>query len=366
MATVRKYQRVCPTTRAYIKLAKGIRSVEDLIDKTNVSKAHIHRIWNEDLTPKKTALKSPGRPKKLDARMERRLIRLIPKMRSVDKNWTVRRLMQMAEVDHVHRFTVTRALNRNGFWYLQCRKKGLLSLKDKKLRVQFAKEMLKRPDSATYWINGISFYLDGVGFVYKRYPKDQAAAPSGRCWRRTGEGQIETTKGKACGTGGNYVKVIVCISHGRGVVCALPYDHMNGETFANFVTNNFKELFDKCNKPIVNGNKSVHVWLQDGDKSQNSAEAKVAMQAMEANVVQSIPARSPDLNPIENMFHIVKAHLTQQAIQQNIEVETKDEFQQRVLSTLQNFSPHIINKTIESMEKRLRLIVACKGNRLKY
>jgi len=355
-----------PNNARLYHISQGYTNCIPFIKKTNVSKAHIHRIWNEEITGKKKALKSPGRPKKLDARMERRLIRLIPKMRSVDKNWTVRRLMQIAEVEHVHRSTVTRSLNRNGFWYLQCRKKGLLSTKDKKLRVQFAKDMLKRPDSATYWTEGISFYLDGVGFVYKRYPKDQAAAPSGRCWRRTGEGLLETAKGKACGTGGNYVKVIVCISHGKGVVCAVPYAHMNGETFATFITNNFNDLFAKCNKPIVNGKKSVHVWLQDGDKSQNSAEAKVAMHAMDANVVQSIPARSPDLNPIENMFHLVKAHLTQQAIQRNIEVETKDEFQQRVLSTLLNFSPHIINKTIESMEKRLKLIVACKGNRLKY
>ena len=87
---------------------------------------------------------------------------------------------------------------------------------------------------------------------------------------------------------------------------------------------------------------------------------------MDPNVVQSIPPRSPDLNPIEKLFNLVEAHLNSQAIDNNIESETKEKFQQRVLNTLINFPPHIINKTIESMERRLKMIIACKGNRLKY
>ena len=43
----------------------------------------------------------------------------------------------------------------------------------------------------------------------------------------------------------------------------------------------------------------------DNDPSQTSAVAKKALKAIGAEM-QVIPARSPDLNPIENLFHIVR------------------------------------------------------------
>ena len=46
-----------------------------------------------------------------------------------------------------------------------------------------------------------------------------------------------------------------------------------------------------------------------------------------------IPARSPDLNPIENMFHIAKKELEQQVIDSQIVRETWQEFKSRVKKT---------------------------------
>ena len=347
--------------RAYIKLSKGLKSASNLCRETNVSRAHIYRLWNSNID-KQEKIKCGGRPPKIQARTERQLLRMIPKMRDVNNNWTVNHLMQLADVSHVHRCTVSRVLNRNGYWSLQARKKGLLSQKDKKGRVKFAREMLKRDDSYSYWISGISFYLDAVGFVYKRNPREQAAAPSGRCWRKKGEGLAQTAKGSACGTGGKYVRVIACISHGEGVVWASTYEKMNGATFAMFVRNHFNTIFEKCDKR----SKDVYIWLQDGDKSQNSKEARDAMKEVEANVIQKIPPRSPDINPIENVFNVVKEQLKEQAIKNNIEHESKEQFEQRVLSTLLSFPKDIIDRTIESMETRLKLIVKGNGNRTRY
>ena len=50
-------------------------------------------------------------------------------------------------------------------------------------------------------------------------------------------------------------------------------------------------------------NPEGNVVLQDNDPSQNSKAARVEMERM--NVVQfSIPPRSPDCNPIENIFNL--------------------------------------------------------------
>lgn len=354
-------EHISPEKRAYVLLSKGINTATDVARETGISRQHVYRIWKQGIEKKPKPISS-GRPRKVNARTERKLIRTVQYLRADDHNWRVNKLMKVAQVEHVHKSTVCRVLNRNGYSLLQSRKKGLMSAKDKRARVKFARDMLKREDSGTYWISGISFYLDAVGFVYKRNPREQACAPTGRCWRKRGEGLQQTAKGSACGTGGKYVKVIACISHGKGVVWASTYDKMTGKTFATFVKDHFNEIFKRCGKP----NKNIHVWLQDGCKCQNSRLAKDAMQTVEANMIQSIPARSPDLNPIENVFNVVKKQLREDAIQRNIEVETKQEFEQRVLQTLRSYPSDVIDRTIESMEKRLQLIRKSKGERLKY
>ena len=50
----------------------------------------------------------------------------------------------------------------------------------------------------------------------------------------------------------------------------------------------------------------------------------------------SIPARSPDLNRIENIFHIVKKKLHQDALEMKIEREDFDEFSARIKRTLES------------------------------
>ena len=195
----------------------------------------------------------------------------------------------------VSRRTVTRFLNANGYYYLQARKKGLLTEKDKKIRLKFVKWILKEKPK-DFWCKNINFYLDRVGFVYKRNPKDQALAPNGRVWRKRSKGLVQdcTAKGQACGTGGKYVKLIVTISYGRGVTCAKRYESMNGELFAGFIVENFENI-------IKAGETLSRMWVRDGDPSQKSAKAKKAMMQVNAEIF-SIPARSPDMNPIENVF----------------------------------------------------------------
>jgi hypothetical protein len=64
-------------------------------------------------------------------------------------------------------------------------------------------------------------------------------------------------------------------------------------------------------------NPTAKQCLQDGDPVQNSAAARHAFQ--EVGVVTfAIPPRSPDLNPIKNLFHLVSKQLGQDAIDKQI------------------------------------------------
>ena len=79
-----------------------------------------------------------------------------------------------------------------------------------------------------------------------------------------------------------------------------------------------------------------------------------------------IPARSPDLNPIDNVFHLVGNQLRKDAIEKSISRETFEQFCWRIKKSLLNFSPAIISKIIESMNKRVDAIIVSKGERIKY
>ena len=60
------------------------------------------------------------------------------------------------------------------------------------------------------------------------------------------------------------------------------------------------------------------------------------------------------------------AVLRKQVTEENIVWETYDEFVTRVQETMLNFSIPKIDRIIESMDKRITLIMESKGCRIKY
>ena len=93
--------------------------------------------------------------------------------------------------------------------------------------------------------------------------------------------------------------------------------------------------------------------------------AKDALQEIGAELVK-IPPRSPDLNPIENVFHNVKRKILKEALQERIEKEDFTAFKERLLRTLANCSGSLIDGSIKTMHKRLKTITTNGGYRTKY
>ena len=102
-------------------------------------------------------------------------------------------------------------------------------------------------------------------------------------------------------------------------------------------------------------NPNSKLMLMDGFPRQNS---KLAWKAL--------PPRSPDLNPIENFLNLVVRKLTKQVLDKQIESETYDAFRQRVQSVMLNFSVKKINRIIESMSRRIDMVIKENGCRIKY
>ena len=152
---------------------------------------------------------------------------------------------------------------------------------------------------------------------------------------------------------------MVAISYDRGVVMCEQYDSMSGTRFAKMMDNCLPQALALSIKPDGN------LFLQDGDPSQNSATA-VEVLSNYGVEVYSIRARSPDLNPIENLFNLVSMKLEKEVKEKNITCETFAEFSLRVKNMLVNFSIAEINKLIGNYLNRIQAVIKCKGGRTKY
>ena len=261
------------------------------------------------------------------------------------------------------RRTFSRHLNLLGYRFLQARKKGLLTEKDRKRRLSFARKTkrLCLGPNANFWCDEVAFCLDGVSFVHKYYPFNAAMTPKSRVWRKKSEGLEITTKGSKELPGGRRVHVMVAIAYGKGVVLRVPYTKMDGPFFAQFIKEHFRIAFGRAGPK----QKGRRLFIMDNDPCQTSKVAMKALEDIEAEM-HVIPPRSPDLNPIENMFHLVKNDLQRQAICENITAESFSEFEKRILNTLDETSVDVIDHTIDSMSGRINAVIKSKGFRIKY
>ena len=108
------------------------------------------------------------------------------------------------------------------------------------------------------------------------------------------------------------------------------------------------------------------LFVMDNDPSQRSKSATMALTEIEAELLEIAPG-SPDINCIENVFHLVKRYLEEEAIAENITDETSvEQFKQRVFRALDSIPSGVIDNIILSMNLRIEAILLGKRHRTKY
>ena len=108
----------------------------------------------------------------------------------------------------------------------------------------------------------------------------------------------------------------VAIAYGKGVIrCEKYFGTLTGESFAVHVRQYFPVIFENSSNPCEK------LFLQDADPHQVSMVAHCAMDDVGCRMF-AIPPHSPDINPIENTFHLVRRQLSSNAIEQNITKES--------------------------------------------
>ena len=298
-----------------------------------------------------------GRPRKLDDRDMRKVRRSVSLLRESHGSFSSQVLQHCTgQLSHVSNSTFRRYLRRMGYGYRVTRRKGMLLRKDLRARAKWCRRVQRYQN---LWTDGIAMYVDAVGFEYKTNPYAHAKSLGAREWRLATEGTRFNCTSKGRKEGKKYARFLVGIALGSGVVlCEHIPRKSNGHAFAALIDQHFSAALDRTGK-------TCRRFLQDGCPVQNS---KKALQALARNGIKrlKIPARSPDLNPIENFFNLVRRKIKNDSFQKRIEMESKGEFAIRVTELMQNYSADSINRIIQSMPKRVQMVVKMKGTRIKY
>ena len=303
-----------------------------------------------------------GRPRLISSRGSRRVIHEIARQRKQVGSFTSKRVHTASGFTKVSNRTVRRTLNRADYGYLRTRREGVLTAEDVKARLKWARRIRRNwPDgSEPLWKEGICFYLDGTGFVYKTNPFDEATSPKAREWRLPGEALSRGCTSKGAKEGKKQLRFMVCMSYGKGVIKCVRYaGRINSEKFTHFLNAHLDDAISKSCNP------KARRLLMDGCPVQNSKTSRAVLDNLNVKVVE-IPARSPDVNPIENLFNLVGVALKEQTIAQQITRETEEEFEKRVVDLLMLFPAERIDKIVDTMSGRIDLIIKSRGQRIRY
>ena len=174
-----------------------------------------------------------------------------------------------------------------------------MSKKDKKLRVKFCKKCLKLVRSEL-WLQKIRFYYDGGTFYRKSNPFSESIQPMAKIWRKRSEGSKLIQKGRKTGNNDGQVKLFVAIGYGKGVIMCQQWDPE-----VKFTRRNYKEFVKEHFSNTLKLSTNNKLILQDGCLVQKSKQAQMAYDDRGCKIL-SIPARSPDLNPIEIPLNLVR------------------------------------------------------------
>ena len=248
--------RITVVKRATVLFSRkyGRACYRDIANKCRISKSCAARICLQESTEKKllknvtdktsTKLASGrGRPRKVSHRSVRKLLRTLRDMQIRNVHITVKNVVENSglSLEMASKRTFSRYLNKEGYSYLQARKKGLLSENDRKLRLRFAREMkCKVRQNPDFWTNEVAFFLDGVSFIHKYNPQSVASCSKARVWRRREEGLKFTSKAPKNLAGGRRLHVLVAIAYGKGVILKVPYEQNEWRILWPFDTQKFQ------------------------------------------------------------------------------------------------------------------------------
>lgn len=324
-------------------IASG-HSTREIAARCGISNATVSRLAKKHEID--TQCPANGRPSLLDERMKARIVRYIVR----DKLETAVRVKMALFEDYsldVSVQTVRRALREHGLVAIEKPKKPLLTKRHQRMRMQWAK-------THQHWTID-----DWKRVVWSDETKINRFGSDGRSWAWKGANE-PLTRGhvrQVIKHGGGNLTVWSCISwEGVGYVTEIP-GKMDKETYLKILKSDLADTLD-----YYGLNHSKTVFMQDNDPKHKS---KLLMEYLEKQVyeVMEWPPNSPDLNPIENMWNLLKQRLFHGY---DAPPKSMDELWERVHKTWYSIDTDAVRRHLETMPARVDAVLKNKGLWIDY
>ncbi|SJX62532.1 related to transposase [Sporisorium reilianum f. sp. reilianum] len=103
------------------------------------------------------------------------------------------------------------------------------------------------------------------------------------------------------------------------------------------------------------------IFQQDGNPKHTSKRTKVWLQSKSINTMEW-PAQSPDLNPIEHLWQVLKKQLSQYTTI----AKSESELLQHCEAEWTAITPEVCQNLIENMPRQVQAVIKAKGGNTKY
>ncbi len=281
------------------------------------------------------AKKPTGRPEKLTEKTKKKLVRDVLK----DPKTTLERIRviynSFATEDSISRATIRRVLKKYGIYSRVCAKKLAIKKPAKKNRLRWCRKMLREP--SYYWQKVVftdetrmKLTSDGIVRVFRR---------NGTRFGEKNTRFVTTNRKSLMFWGAIRYDGVKCL-----VLCP---DRMNSRDY-------LKILEDYDEKMHYSG----CVFQQDNAPIHKAAIIKEFFAARQWDVLEW-PPYSPDLNPIENMWAIIKKRLQKQVV-------TWENLVEKVIQIWEEIDAETVKHLYNSFQGRLKKVKSNKGAIIGY
>jgi transposase len=286
-----------------------------------------------------------GRPRKLTIRDDTIIARHASTGRHSTAT-TIQQVLQRHSKVTVHRATVSRSLARSGLSACAKRKKPLLSTKHRKARLAFAKKY--KDWTMDQWKR--VFFSDESKI--NRYGSD------GRqyCWKKRGEPLRDHHVVPTLKHGGGSIMVWACFcASGPGYICQIE-GNMNAQDYCGILESDLRDSLEYYQDKI-----SDPIFQHDNDPKHT---ARVTREWLDDSGLEILdwPSQSPDLNPIEHTWFIVKQKLKEYPTM----AKNSGELWDRVVEIWNGLTTEECSSLVDSMPRRIAAVIAAKGGHTKY
>ena len=288
---------------------------------TNTVSMWINRFYEYDSI---IEMKHLGRNKKTTNEQDKKIIELAKNNKNIKTEDIVN---EMKNDVIISRMTICRILKENNIVYGEFKRKPYLTDEQKMKRFEWALKHRFYNWSNVIYSDESSFWKD------KNHNK---------CWYEIGNQKIKLSKSHS-------IKFHVwgCITLGD-FRFSIFSKNLNADRYIEILFENLITIYS-----------NEYVFQQDNSSVHKSKKVKNFLNRENIDVLE-FPANSPDVNPIENIWAIIKHNISK------IEDLTNDNFEEKILECCRKVNYQSIFNSISNMHVRVQDIIDKKGDITDY